>query len=72
MDYYKSISSVNYINNKPKIVLEDGLSDMREDSAFTNRSSREVDIIDPEDCVSTMKLGGRIGVMLKNHRRVDG
>jgi len=31
----------------------DDLSDIKEDLAFLKSSSREVDGIDPEDCVST-------------------
>ncbi|MGB3861636.1 MAG: hypothetical protein WA915_06105 [Candidatus Aminicenantaceae bacterium] len=48
------------------------MSDIREDLAFMNRSSREVDVIDPEDCVSTVKFGGRIGILLKNYMRAEG
>jgi len=34
------------------------LSDIRGDLAFTNRFSRVVDGIDPEDCVSTVNPKG--------------
>jgi len=43
----------------------DGLSDIKEDLAFPNFSSRGVDGIDPEDCVSTVNSRGRIRIILR-------
>ncbi|MGB6340634.1 MAG: hypothetical protein WBF32_12755 [Candidatus Aminicenantaceae bacterium] len=45
------------------------MSDIKEDLAFPNCSSRGVDGIDPEDCVSTVNSRGRIRIILREIRR---
>jgi len=44
----------------------DDLSDIKEDLAFLKSSSREVDGIDPEDCVSTENSNRQFNKKLKN------